>query len=105
MLPTTRATTSKAAQQQAKQVAVEHGLLQKARMIKTVNDAVLEYSTSTGKKVNTARQELFTIEHLNKRKRALCARDIFMQDRMQEINNGTHSHFIYIVCWDINELI
>jgi hypothetical protein len=97
MLPTTRQKTAKTAQTQQKQTAAEYGHMQKMHMLKTVNDAVLEYSTSTGKKKKTAQQELFTIEHLNQRKRTLCARDIFIHDKMQETNKGTCSHFICIV--------
>ena len=95
MLPTTRATTSKAAQNEVKQSAIQHAHLQKTQMIKAVNKAVLEYATGTGKSVEAARQELFTIERLSKRKRALCAKDIFVQDRMHEINKGT---CYYLTC-------
>jgi len=65
-------------------------------MIKAVDDAVVGYSVSTGKKLDTALQELFTIEHLSQRKRKVCARDIFMQERLQEMNKGTCSQFICI---------
>ena len=97
MLPTTRATASKAAQKQVKRTAMEHDQLQKAHMVTAVNNAILEYSTSTGKSVESAQQELFTIENLTKPKRTLCARDIFVQDRMHEINKGMcleyHLHY------------
>ena len=88
MLPTTRAKTSKATQNQHKKEANELRNMQKLQMLKTVNEAVLQYSASTGKQENTARQELFTMERLSRRKRTLCARDVFIRDKMQEINKG-----------------
>jgi hypothetical protein len=91
MLPTTCAKTAKATETQLKQAAVAHDHLQKVNMLKAVNNAVLEYSTSTGKKKVTALQELFTIEHLSQKKCALSARDMFLRDKMQEINKGTLS--------------
>ena len=97
MLPTTRAKTVKATQTQVKQAAAAHDHLQKVHMLKAVNDAVLDYSTSTGKKKVTARQELFTIEKLSQQKRALSARDIFLSDKMQEINKGAHSHLLCLM--------
>ena len=66
-------------------------------MINTVEEAIVKYSTSTGKKKDTAKQELFTIERLNQRKRKLCARDIFFRDKMQEINKGMYSYSICTV--------
>jgi hypothetical protein len=89
MLPTTRAKTSKAAQKEAKLSARQHDLVQKTRMIKAVNHAVLEYATSTGKTMDAAQQELFTMERLSKRKRTTGPKDIFVQERMHEINKGT----------------
>jgi hypothetical protein len=97
MLPTTRAKTAKTTKTQQKQAAAAHDHLQKVHMLKAVNDAVLGYSTSTGKKKTTAWQELFTIEHLSQQKCALSARDIFLSDKMQEINKGMHRHFMCIV--------
>ena len=97
MLPTTRAKTAKATQTRLKQAAAAHDHLQKVHMLKAVNEAVLEYSTSTGKKKATAQQELFTLEHLSQKQRALSARDIFLSDKMQEINKGADSHFICIM--------
>jgi len=91
MLPTTHAKTSQAAQGQLKQAAAQHDYTQKAKMVKTVNDAVLEYSVSTGKKTDTAQQEIFTIEHLSQWKCTLCARDIFIHGKMKEINKGMGS--------------
>ena len=92
MLPTTREQTSKAAQTVLKQAAAAHNHLQKEHLLKMVNDAVLEYTTSTGKKKSTAQQEIFTIEHLSRKKRALCAKDIYTQEKMQDYNRGTYSH-------------
>ena len=94
MLPTTRAKTLKSAQSQSRQEWTEHVQTQKEQMLKAVNDAVLQYSASTGKKEETAWQELFTMEHLTQQKRTLCARDIFLRDKMQEINKGTCSKSI-----------
>lgn len=87
MLPATRAKTSKAARKLA---LAQHGHQQKAILLKAVDDAIQQYCTNTGKTNETAYQELFTIEHLNQRKRALCARDIFLQDKMKELNKGAH---------------
>ena len=106
MLPTTRATTSKAAQKEARQSTIQRDLLAKTKMINTVNAAILEYATSTGKAKDAAQQELFTIVHLNKRKRTLCAKDIFVQEKMHEINKGMCSNLICIMlgyyCADIH---
>ena len=102
MLPTTRAKTSKAAQKEAKLSAIQNDLVHKTRMIKAVNNAVLEYATSTGKTLEAAQQELFTMERLSKRKRRLSPKDIFVQQRMHEINKGT---CYGLTCWDIIELI
>jgi len=65
MLPTTHKMTSKTAQTAVKQAVATHNHLQKEHLLKTVNDVVLEYTTSTGKKKSTAQQEIFTIEHLS----------------------------------------
>ena len=93
MLPTTTtcAKTLQAAQAQEKQAAAEFVHLQKQQMYETVNEAILHYSTSTGKPQDVARQELFTIERLNRRKRILSPRDIFIREKMQEINKGMFS--------------
>ena len=95
MLPTTRTKTLQAAQIQEKQAAMEYAHLQKVQMIQTVNEAILQYSTSTGKPLDVARKELFTIEHLNSQKRNLCARDIFLREKMQEINKGVSSCYLH----------
>ena len=85
MHPTTSAKTSKI---QHKHAAAQHAQAQKVQMVHTVNEAIQQYSTSTGKSQKKAQQEIFTIDHLSKRKRALCPRDIFMRDKLQEINKG-----------------
>ena len=97
MLPTTRAKTSKATQIQHKKEANELRNMQKLQMLNTVNEAVFQYSASTGKQEKSARQELFTMERLSHRKRTLCARDIFIRDKMQEINKGMCSYSIRIL--------
>jgi hypothetical protein len=65
MLPTTHTKTSQIAQTQLKQATVQYDQIQKAKMVTAVNDAVLEYSITTGKKIDVAWQELFTVEHLS----------------------------------------
>ena len=89
MLPTTRAKTSKDAQIQLKRGAAQYTHVQKVQMVKNVENAVQQYSTSVGKSQDVARRELFTIDHLSRRKRNLCARDMFFSEKMQEINKGT----------------
>ena len=95
MLPTTRAKTLQAAQTQEKQATAEYVNLQKQQMYQKVNEAILHYSTSTGKPQDVARKELFTIEHLNRRKHILCPRDIFIREKMQEINKGVFSYCLH----------
>ena len=95
MLPTTCAKTLQAAQTQEKQTAAEYVHLQKQQMFQKVNEAVLHYSTSTGKPQDVARRELFTIEHLNRQKHILCGRDLFIREKMQEINKGVFSCHLY----------
>ena len=91
MLPTTHAKTLQVAQTQEKQAGVEYVHLQKQQMYQKVNEAILHYCTSTGKSEDVARKELFTIERLNRRKCILCARDIFICEKMKEINKGVFS--------------
>ena len=85
MNPTTRAKTYKT---QLKRAAAQHVQAQKVQLVQNVNTAVQQYSISTGKSHSTARQEFLTMENISKRKRALCPRDIFICDKMQEINKG-----------------
>jgi len=94
MLPTTRAKTSKTSQKRA---LAKYEQEQKTELFRTVTGAIDEYSATTGKDRKKAQQELFTIEHLSRRKRNLCARDIFMKDKMKEVNKGMHSDSIYVV--------
>ena len=94
MLPATRAKTAKAARKLA---VVQHVHQQKMILLKTVDDAVQQYCTSTGKTTEAAYQELFTIGQLNQRKRALCARDLYIGDRMKEVNRSAHPHYTCIV--------
>ena len=94
MLPTTRAKTSKTSQKQA---LAKYEQEKKVEMFKSVTGAIEEYSASTGKNKKTAQQELFTIEHLSRRKRNLCARDMFMHDKMEEVNKGMYSDLIWVV--------
>jgi hypothetical protein len=54
MLHTTCTKTSQTAQTQLKQTAVQYDQVQKAKMVYAVNNAVLEYSISTGKKIDIA---------------------------------------------------
>ena len=97
MLPTTHKMTSKTAQTAVKQAVATHNHLQKEHLLKTVNDVVLEYTTSTGKKKSTAQQEIFTIEHLSWKKHTLYAKDIFMQEWMEYYNKGMYSHPVHIM--------
>jgi len=97
MLPTTRKMSSKTAQTAVKQAVATHNHLQKEHLLKTVNDAVLEYTTITGKKKSTAQQEIFTIERLSRKKHTLCAKDIFTQERMEYYNKGMYSHPVRIM--------
>ena len=97
MLPTTCTKTAKAAQTQLKQVAAVHDHLQKVHMLKAVNEAVLEYSTSTRKRKAIVQQELFTLEHLSQKQHALSTQDIFLSYKMQEVNKGTDSSSAS--CW------
>ena len=97
MLPTTRAQTSKSAQQLLKQSTAQFIHAEKEKMLQTVRGAIQLYCINTGKTEETARHELFTIEHLNTRKRTLCGRDIFFSERMRAINKGKCPHSIYIV--------
>ena len=94
MLPTTRAQT---AQQLLKQSTAQYHYAEKEKMFQTVKAALQLYCTNTGKSEETARHELFTIVHLNVRKRTLCARDVFFSERLRDINKGMCSHAIYIV--------
>ena len=66
-------------------------------MFKSVTGAIEKYSASTGKNKKTAQQELFTIEHLSQRKHNLCARDMFMHDKMKEVNKGMYPDLIWVV--------
>ena len=98
MLPTTCAKTSKDAQIQLKQGAAQYSHLQKVQMVENVENVVQQYSTSVGKSQDVARRELFTIDCLSRRKRNLCARDVFFSDKMHEINKGTYMSSFHLYC-------
>lgn len=88
MNPTTRAKTLKT---QLKLAAAKHVHDEKVHLVQNINTAIQQYSTNTGKSQRKARQEILTIDNISRRKRALCARDIFIRDKMEEINKGMFS--------------